>query len=143
VKVVHASGAVVDVDAIEVLDVRVGGGRYDDTYSNWAYNGVWYDYSASGPYNNTLHYSLTVGNYAEFTFEGTQFMLLYTGHTNRGVLDIYVDNVKVDSLNQYSSSPLAWQRSWTSGVYAAGFHTVKLVHASGAVVDVDAIEVIP
>jgi hypothetical protein len=44
-----------------------GPGSYDDTNGNINYTGDWLVYNASGPYNNTLHYSLVVGQSAEFT----------------------------------------------------------------------------
>jgi len=128
--------------AIAATDQGVGKGKYDDTHSVWIYTGAWTAYSGAGPSNNTLHTSQISGNLTQFTFEGTKFVLTYTGYTNRGVLDVYVDNVKVYSLNQYASS-LTWKKTWTSGLLTKGVHIVKLVHASGAVVDVDAIRILP
>ncbi len=79
---------------------------------------------------------------AVLTFVGTQFNLTYTGHVNRGNLDVYVDNVKVGTINQYSSS-LTWQKTWTSPTFTNGTHTLKLVHATGSIVGIDAIEIDP
>ena len=97
-------------------------------------------YTGSGPYNNGLHYTSTPGNYAEITFTGTQFTLKYLQNTNRGKLDVYVDGVKVNTINQYG--PLTWQKSWTSASYANSVHTVRFVHAGGGTfVDVDVITI--
>ncbi len=56
-------------------------------------------------------------------------------------MNVYVDNVLVGSINQYGS--LSWQRTWTSSTFPLGVHTVKLVHASGTYVDIDAIMILP
>jgi hypothetical protein len=77
------------------------------------------------------------------TFEGTQFVLTYTGHPNRGQVDVIVDNVNVGTLDQHNAS-LAWQKTWVSPLFEHGFHTLKLVHATdGTYVDIDAIQVLP
>ncbi len=82
------------------------------------------------------------GDYAELNFVGTNFKLTFTGNVNRGNLDVYVDNVKVGTVNQYSSS-LTWQKTWTSPTFTNGTHTLKLVHATGSIVGIDAIEIDP
>ncbi len=141
-RLVHASGAYAGVDAIEILQVTpLGPGTYDDTHSNWGYNGNWTPLTTNGPYNGTLHYSTTLNNSATLVFEGARFTLTYTGNSNRGQMDIYVDNVNVGTINQYSAS-LTWQKTWSSPIFTNDFHTLKLVHKSGSVVGIDAIEII-
>jgi hypothetical protein len=120
----------------------VGAGTYDDLDAAWAYGGTWSVYSGAGPHDNGLHYTSTVGNFAEIAFTGTQFTLKYLQNTNRGKMDVYVDGVKVHTINAYG--PLTWQKSWTSATYPYGVHTVRFVHAGGGTyVDVDAITIIP
>jgi len=109
----------------------VGAGTYDDTDSYWVYSGAWTAYTGSGPANNTMHYTSTAGDSAELLFNGTKFTLTFTKNSNRGSIDIYVDNVKVTTLNA-NSSTLAWQQMYTSPTYAAGNHTVRFVHAGAA-----------
>jgi len=60
---------------------------------------------------------------------------------DRGVLEVYVDEVKVASIDESGTG--AWQQTWTSDLYAAGTHTVHLVHAGGPITDIDAITVLP
>ena len=115
-------------------------GKYDDTDPGWIYSGDWFSQTITGPYNSTLHYSTTIDDYAALAFEGDQFVLTYTGYPNRGELDVYVDNIKVGTINQYNSS-LAWQQTWTSSGLNDGVHILKLVHLSGSVVDIDAIQI--
>ena len=149
VRFVHVgpSGSAVDIDAIEIKTYEPpppppGTGKYNDTDAGWNYSSGWMTWSGSGPYNDDIHYSSTAGNMAEFTFEGSQFILVYTGYTNRGTVDVYVDDVLQGTLNQYSASR-AWQAEWASGDLGAGVHTVRLVHTSGSIIDIDAIEIDP
>ena len=144
VRFVNAGGGTyVDVDVIEIFGppAPVIPGIYDDAHPAWSYNGSWSVYTGAGPYNNGLHYTSTPGSYAEIPFTGTQFTLKYLQHTNRGKMDVYVDGIKVDTINQYGL--LTWQNSWTSASYSLGDHTVRFVHAGeGTYIDVDAIEII-
>jgi hypothetical protein len=146
VRFVHASGAVTDIDAIEAIAVfatpSLLPGIADDVDSLWSYSGDWTIYAGGGPYLNSLHYSITVGDSAQIVINGSQqIKLTYVTGYNRGVTDVYVDDIKVASLDAYS--PLfSLQKTWLSGVLTSGLHTVRFVHASGAVTDIDAVEAI-
>jgi LasA protease len=145
VRIVHKSGSIVDIDAVTVANVSPPGplapGTYNDDDTNLLYTGDWNTYTGTGPTNNTLRYSTTTGSEAAFSINGNRFSLTYTGNTNRGTAEIYVDGVLYATLNQYNST-LAWQRTWTSGVLpGATPHTVRIVHKSGSIVDIDAITV--
>ena len=119
-------------------------GKYDDTNAAWAYSsGAWVALpGAIGAYNDTLHYSGTTNDYAEIAIDGSQVILSYTGLSNRGDIDVYVDGAKVDTFSQYAST-LQWQETWTSADLGAGSHTLKFVLASAGYFDLDAIEVLP
>jgi len=141
----HAGGggAYADVDAIEVLNTAAPGtGVYDDTHANWSYSGSWAAYSGSAPYaNNTAHYTAVVGDTAAFTFDGTQFVLTYTQAPNRGNIGVFVDGLKITTIN--ATGALQWQKKYTSPTFSAGSHVVQFKHAGseGAFIDLDAIQV--
>jgi V8-like Glu-specific endopeptidase len=146
IRIVHKSGAVVDIDGITVVSVPPPGplapGTYDNTDTNIIYTSGWTTYTGTGPTNNILHYSTTAGEEATFSINGNRFTLTYTGNTNRGTAEIYVDGALYATLNQYNST-LAWQRTWTSGILpGATPHAIRIVHKSGAVVDIDGITVV-
>jgi hypothetical protein len=146
-RLVHVSGSVTDIDAIEGIAVfatpSVHPGIVDDVNSLWSYSGDWAIYGGGGPYLSSLHYSLTIGDSAQIAIVGgQQIKLTYVTGPNRGVMDIYVDDVKIGSIDTYSSY-FIMQATWTSGVLTTGPHTVRLVHASGDITDIDALEVIP
>jgi hypothetical protein len=46
-----------------------------------------------------MHYMSTVSDYAELLFTGTQFMLTFMKDFNRGLIDIDVVGVKIDTIN--------------------------------------------
>ena len=120
----------------------VGAGIYDDSNPAWTYSSSWQASSGSGPYNNTLHQSSTIGHYASMRFNGTQIKLTYLKAPGRGFMDVYIDNVKVTTLFTNNSS-IIWQPAWTSSALSAGVHTVCVQNAGGGWIDLDAIQVIP
>jgi hypothetical protein len=141
VTVEHASGTYMDVDAIQIYDPLLPG-KHDDPDTTLTYVGNWTPSTATGPYLDTFTYSSTVNDAAVFAFEGSRFALSYLQFTNRGTMKIYIDNfdTPVTTLNMNGS--MVWQQTWTSAPLTPGVHIVKLVHASGTYVDVDAITVI-
>ncbi|HMB24756.1 MAG TPA: multicopper oxidase domain-containing protein, partial [Anaerolineales bacterium] len=139
-KLVHASGSTVDIDALDVKTYQIlTTGKYDDVHASLTYNNF-IATTSTGPYAGTLHYSNTVGSQVEFTFTGSQLVVLYSKFNNRGNIDVYIDNLPAGTINQYNSTRL-WQSIWRSGDLGPGEHTARLVHASGSTVDIDAIEV--
>ena len=139
----HAGGggAYIDVDAIQVLATLAPGvGVYDDSNTNWSYSSGWASYDGSNPSGNTLHYTSLLGSTASFVFSGTQFILTYTQAPNRGDIAVFVDGIKIATINATGS--LVWQKFYTSPVFSAGTHVVQFKHAGGggAYIDVDAIQ---
>lgn len=118
----------------------MGSGMYDSTHSAFTFTGNWSNLTTTGPYNGTLNYSATVGDYVTFSMSGSSFVLYYTQYTNRGNIEVVVDNIPLTTIN--TNGALVWQKTWTSPNMGAGEHTVKFVHASGTYIDIDAIQVI-
>ncbi len=117
-----------------------GSGVYDNKDGNWTYTGSWYNSPGTSAYGKSYQFSSKVGNTASFSYEGSKFTLMYAAYRIYGNLDIYVDEVLVGTLNQYNTA-MKWQQKYTSPTYTNGIHTVRLVHASGMRVNVDAIQI--
>jgi hypothetical protein len=142
VRLVHASGPIVDIDAIEILSTAtvLSAGSYDDVHAGLHYSTNWYTYAGSGPYAETLHFAISPKESVQFSFDGDQFKLTYSQMEDRGVVDVYIDDVKVASVDENGVG--VWQQTWTSALLPSGIHTVRLVHVSGTVTDIDAIQII-
>ncbi len=69
--------------------------------------------------------------------------LTYLAGPELGIVDVYIDGVKVTSLNQYNADWI-WQATWTSDLLTAGNHTLRIVYASGgSMVSLDSLTVMP
>ncbi|HSA99886.1 MAG TPA: choice-of-anchor Q domain-containing protein, partial [Anaerolineales bacterium] len=146
VRFVHAGGGTyIDIDKIQVFDAppAVPAGDYDDADAAWVFSTGWTTYAGTGPVNNTNHYTNLAGSDAQLVFTGTGFTFTYVEASNRGLIDVYVDGVKIDQINA-KSSPTAWQQVWSSPTLSAGVHIVRFVHAGGGTyIDVDTITILP
>ena len=92
---------------------------------------------------DTWRYAPTVGDLAQVVFTGRMFKLSYVSGPILGTLDVYVDGVKITSIDQHSAN-WSWEKTWTSDLLAVGGdHILHLVYGSGgSMVSLDAIEVI-
>jgi len=144
-RLVYVSGGFVSIDAIQIMDapITLSPDTYDDVNTAFSYSGSWHTMTGVvGPYLNTLHYSYRVGDSVQAYFTGQQIKLSYLSGPDAGIADIYVDGIKVGSINQYSVN-WEWQKTWTSDLFAAGTHNLKVVYAgSGGFAGIDSIQVI-
>ncbi|MBB6670792.1 hypothetical protein [Cohnella nanjingensis] len=101
----------------------------NDTNGAIAYSGLWtYDNTgASGYFNNDQHYSNTNGNYAQFTFTGTSIQWIGPRHNDCGISDVYIDGVKVASVDMYSSTWDKQQVLYGNNTLSNASHTIKIV----------------
>ena len=142
----HLALSIVTLFALLIINTgaasAAGSGIYDDGDPNWTYSSGWSTYAGAGPYNNTDHYTSTVGATASFTFSGTSFTFTYLTASNRGNIAVSVDGSPLTTLNANSAS-MVWQKTYTSPTLASGSHTVVFTHAGPAstYIDVDAIQI--
>jgi hypothetical protein len=139
----HESGAVAELDALTIIAVPpVGVGTYEDNNENLIYEGSWSGAAASGASGESVRYSTKVGSKIALRFTGNQFRIVYTALSNRGVVGVYLDGQKIDTINEYADE-VNWQKNWSSPLLpSSGPHLLEIVHESGAVVDLDAIEIL-
>jgi V8-like Glu-specific endopeptidase len=128
-----------DAEAKSIVPLSMG--VHDDNDPNIAYSGAWIYYlNQTGPYLKTMHNSKTLNNSALFSFTSTSFTLTYASAPSFGKMDVYIDSNPKITINMYSAATV-WQKKWTSPTLPLGTHTVRLVHFSGAYVNVDAITI--
>jgi len=98
----------------------------------------------SGPYNDSIHYTITTGAAASFTFQAPAvFTFYYAKASSRGAFEIWVDGNWLTTIDPYASTK-TWQNKYISPAYTdTGTHTVtiKNVSTGGKQVDIDAIRI--
>jgi type VI secretion system secreted protein VgrG len=105
----------------------------DDTMTGSVkYYGTWDTYSGNGPYNNTAHYSSTVGSSLSFTFTGSKVTYIFPTYYTRGHAAVYIDGVYTSTVN-LNTPDLRWQQLWDSPVLANGTHSITLVVQDGTI----------
>jgi|GEM_PF-625840 len=115
-------------------------GKYNDTHAAWLYAGKWSIAKSLRNYQRQTHISNTVGDHASFLMKGTNFSLIYTIASKKGKLDIFIDGVKVNTLNQ-SGARTKYMQKWDSPALVNGEHLIKFVHTDAGTVDVDGLVV--
>ena len=116
-------------------------GMYEDTDPfAWLYGGVWTTYLYPAASNGDEHVCNLPGSSAIFLFNGSGFTLTYQTKSGFSGLTVYVDGVKVGSINQKYTF-IVWQKTATFNGFGAGNHTLQLV--CGGPANVDAITILP
>lgn len=142
-----STGYYIDVDAFVAGSPLMA----NDDSAAVTYSGTWTDNNAAaGRYNGDEHYSNVTSNYALFTFTGTAVGWIATKSTNRGNADVYIDNIFIQTVDQYASSSVSQQQLYMKAGLAAGQHTIKVVcrgtknaASSGYYIDADAFSYYP
>jgi len=118
--------------AVALSPAPVPAGTYEDTSTNWLYGPGWVSTSLVSASGGSAHLCLTVGSNTALVFNGSGFTLRYYTRIGNGTLDVFVDGVKVTSLNQTSPSTSIVWKTYTLAL-SAGTHTVQLIDKSGKV----------
>jgi galactose oxidase len=92
-------------------------------YTNWSY------IQDPNALQGDVHATSVAGASASFNFSGTQ-VALYGGYTeDSGLFDIYLDGIKVATIDQYRPLPRTYkQLLWQSGALTDGAHTLRIVN---------------
>jgi hypothetical protein len=112
-----------------------------NTSAGITYTGTWSSQSSSSFLGGSTRYSTRAGARFNLSFTGRAIAFVSTKASNRGKAEIWVDGVKVATIDLRSSTTkyrqIVWQKSWSS----SGPHTVsvKVLGTSGRPrVDADA-----
>ncbi|WP_229522413.1 X2-like carbohydrate binding domain-containing protein [Paenibacillus monticola] len=88
-------------------------------------------FNFKGDYQNDVHYTLTDGDYLEYSFKGTGISLISPKGPAQGDMDIYVDGVLKQRVNANSSSRQILQNLYSITGLSDGVHILKAVKVSG------------
>jgi hypothetical protein len=113
--------------------------KYDDTYFQILYDGEWTaQTNVTDAYQNTLHISFTIENFAEFTFVGQQIIIGYQAGPSLGEILIDIDGFSFQVSQSNSRTQLL---DWRSPILVMGTHTIIIEHFSGGSVNIDSITI--
>ena len=130
------------------LDVRympgtpLGAGEYDLPAAGLVTLGGWQPAGREGALNGSLLTSQELYAASGLTFTGSRAEVVYSRLAQGGVVQILVDG-RVTALRGQKSSTETDQVVWRTPKLTPGVHTITFVHRSGAVVNVDAVRVLP
>jgi len=145
-KNVLSTGAVVIFDAIDL-----GPTYYEDSDPAVTYDGTWVSGTSAAASGGDYHYSYSAGSKAKLSFSGTDVVTLIGSYgPSYGKAEVWLDGVKVDTVDTYASSYAYQQVLWSKTGLADTTHTLEIrvlgtyeYRSSGAVVVVDAIDLSP
>lgn len=137
-------GVKVDVPRSDIVTTLV-----DDRDSNIVYTGKWGKIVNNPAYEGTITRSNKKGDSIEYTFEGEVIRVFIGNGAGAGIMEVYLDNELVDTIDCYNNVTVARVLVFESDKLAAGSHTIKIVHtgeknalADNSNINFDAFEVI-
>lgn len=113
----------------EVVEERLllkDGIHEEDSVNMW-WTGSWTSETHINYSEGKGKYSGAVGSSITFVTRGTGFKLFAPTNSSRGGFDIYVDRVKVDTVQQYSKEEIIDNNYFTHIFESDGVHEVKLI----------------
>lgn len=112
-----------------LLTPEPGWQRKDDRDANIAYVGTWHQDTNAGFYAGTNTHTLAFGSQLQFNMVSTRLRLLGVINNNHSTsVDVYVDGVKVSTINQYNASPIDCALDCDIQGLIAGEHYVSVVN---------------
>jgi large repetitive protein len=126
--------------------------RIEDTDSSIVWSGTWLNWGPDPLYSGgTSKYTNYADSRATLTFNGTGISVKAIGAQtgNRGMVDVYIDNVFQTTVDMFSATP-----TYQTTIYAAqglsdGQHTLTLrvtgnhsVGSNGSIIDIDCFDVV-
>lgn len=135
----NATGKYVSVDAFDVIGTLTSGGptpssatRYEQGASKIVKSGTWSNYLKTAASGGSYGRSATKLASATVTFTGTRLDWIAMKGITTGVADIYLDNVKVATIDLAASTATYQVTIWSSGTLANGPHTFKIVRGTSS-----------
>ncbi len=139
-QIVNKTAALITIDAFVVE-----GGRQivNDTSSAVVYTGSGWAYSSGrgyGDYGDDVHYTSTAGDAVTVLFNGTAVSWLAQRNNQSGPVEIFLDGVDEGAINPpMSNAPYPVQQlNYAITGLAAGFHTLRIVNNTNALLVIDA-----
>ena len=147
-----ALGKFITLDALDIwgtLNVPpVTLTRYDQKNTAIVKTGIWANYTATAAYLGSYGRSSTGGTSpatATIKFIGTRLDWIAMKGLTTGIVDVYLDTVKVATIDLTAGSATYQVNVWSTGTLAYNLHTVKLVRSNtsavGKFLTLDAVDI--
>jgi subtilisin family serine protease len=144
-----STGTFMNIDALEFIQPKVSEPtitKTEDTDTDIHYTGNWSISNDSRASGGTI--SLAKGTaVAEYTFTGSGFRWIALKYSSYGIVDVYIDGQKVNSVDLYSGNVSFQQVVYENLNLSSGVHTLKLVNtgtknpaSTGTFMNIDAFE---
>ena len=122
----------------------------NDDNKSITYKGTWTDDNVmSGAYNDDTHYSNVKNSYAEFAFTGTEVSWIGEKVWNRGIADVYMDDILDASVDCYNATSIRQQVLYIKMGLTNSAHKIKILvkgqkntNSNDYYIDIDAIRYI-
>jgi len=118
---------------------------FQETDAAITYTGSWTTSALASAFGGTVNFAGTAGAKASFAFTGTAVAWVTTYAANRGKAEVFLDGVKVATLDLYSASTKARRIAYARNGLSNSAHTleirvlgIKNAASTGQRVDVDA-----
>ncbi|MCJ7533862.1 MAG: hypothetical protein MUO64_22905 [Anaerolineales bacterium] len=115
--------------------------RYDDANPGLIYSQGWENSLDEMSLYGTVHISSMVGETVSYVFnqDPSKLVIIYPTGTDLGTMTVEIDGKAVGEIDQNAETK-QWKQQWRSKEsIPAGIHTLRLTHASGDTVAIDAI----
>lgn len=117
-------------ETVSVLDITVRG-MVDDSDSRIEYSSRWQTWKDAAHYGGGIHFVETssADDTISFVFSGKGIRVYATKNATWGIMDVYIDGVKADSIDFYDPTPqgLKQQMVYEKAGLEDTKHTIKLV----------------
>lgn len=115
-------------ETVSALDITVRG-MVDDTDSRITYSSRWTIYKDAAHYGGGIHFIETSSeeDTISFVFSGKGIRVYAPMNKDRGMMDVYIDGSKVDTIDFYAANDLKQQMAYEIAGLDDVKHTIKLV----------------
>jgi len=121
-----------------------GAGHVNNTSRNITYAGaswIHQKHRGNGEFADDVHLATTNGDAFTFTFNGTDIKYITSRGPDRGLVDIYIDDVLHNTVDLSTGTPGSRQVVFSISGLPRGQHTLKGVKRNGNVMEVDCFKV--